>query len=241
MAENCRSRAELVIAVDDTDCPGEGGTGRVGRMIGDRLAERFGVWGVTRHQLAVLPEINYTSRNSANVAHLLAGPADLSALAQEVSSWVAEMALEGSEPGLCIARVEALLGCELGHEAQQRFVTREEVRGEARGRDVWLGHVLEEDGGIVGAFCGACLAAGGNDGRFVQVGRIRSLCGEIAVDEVLAAGVDEVRTTSGELLREGNIIPERLRPALVCGKCVAYVERMGEGRFAGLKGRPGDE
>ncbi len=235
------SQGRFIIAVDDTDCPGQGGTGRVGRMIGNRLAERYGIWGVTRHQLAVLPQIDYTSRNSANAVHLLAVPEDVGSLAQEVASWVAEMALEGSEPGLCLAPTAALVNCKLGREAQRRFVAREEVRAQAAHLGLVLEHVLEHDGGIVGAFSGACLAASGDDGRFVQKGRIRQLGGEADVEQVLAAGVDEVHTTAGEPLREGSIIPEHLRPALVRGRCVAYVEPMPDGRFAALKGRPGDE
>lgn len=235
-----RSRAELVIAVDDTDCPGEGGTGRVARTIAERLAERHAVWGVTRHQLAILPEINYTARNSANVLHLREAAGNVEFLAAQVAAWVDELALAGSEPGLCVAPTEALLGCGLGHEAQVRFVTREEVRREAEARGVHLQPVREADGGLVGAFCGACLAAQGNDGRFVQVGGMRALSGEVTVAQVLAAGADRVLTGAGEEVRKGTLAADRLRPALQGGQCVLYVERLGAGRWRPVKGRPGD-
>lgn len=235
-----RSRAALLIAVDDTDCPQQGGTGRVAREIADRLTNRYPIWGVTRHQLAILPEIDYTARNSANVVHLLEGPDEVDILAAQVASWVAEMALEGSAPGLCLAATEALLGCGLGREAQRRFVTVDEVRHEARTRTVHLQPVLKAEGGIIGAFCGACLAAGGDDGRFVQAGRIRALKGEISVEQALTAGADRVIGPDGEELREGTMPSDRLRPALAGGLCVLYVEQADDGRLLPMKGRPGD-
>ena len=236
-----RSRAELVIAVDDTDCPEAGGTGSVARAIADRLAERYAVWGVTRHQFIILPEINYTAKNSGNVVHVVEMADDPEALAAELERWLDELAVEGSEPGLCVARTEALPGCELGRAAQQRFVSRDEVRTAAEAAGVMLVGVREKAGGIVGAFCGACLAAQGNDGRFVQAGRIRELCGEVTVADVLAAGVDEVRATTGECLAEGKVVVDRLRPALAGGRCVLYCEQVAEGRYTPVKGWPEQE
>ncbi len=234
----CRSKAELIIAVDDTDCPGDGGTGRVARAIADRLAERCAVWGVTRHQFIILPEINYTAKNSGNVVHVMAMPDDLDTLSTELRRWLDELAVEGSEPGLCVARTEALVGCELGRAAQQRFVRREEVRAAAEACGVMLEAVREDVGGIVGAFCGACLAAQGNDGRFVQHGRIREFRGELTVAEMLAAGVDEVRAGTGERLTEGKVVAQRLRPALADGRCVLYCSQLADGNYVPVKGRP---
>lgn len=236
-----RSRAELVIAVDDTDSPEEGGTGSVTRAMADRLAERYGVWGVTRHQFIILPEINYTAKNSGNVVHVVEMPDDPEALAAELEMWLDELAVEGSEPGLCVARTEALPGCELGRAAQQRFVRKDEVRVAAEAAGVMLVGVREKAGGIVGAFCGACLAAQGNDGRFVQAGRIRELCGEVTVADVLTAGVDEVRSATGERLTEGKIVVDRLRPALAGGRCVLYCSRLPDGNYVPVKGWPEEE
>lgn len=227
--------------MDDTDSPEEGGTGKVARAIADRVAERYRVWGVTRHQFVILPEINYTAKNSGNVVHVMEMADDVEALAAELGVWVDELAVEGAEPGLCVARTEAVVGCELGRAAQQRFVRKAEVRAAAEAAGVMLVGVREADGGIVGAFCGACLAAQGNDGRFVQMGRIRELCGEVTVAELPAAGVDEVRAATGERLAEGKVVGERFRPALAGGRCVLYCERVAGGHYAPVKGWPEEE
>ena len=236
-----RSQAQVVIAVDDTDSADEGGTGGLAREVARRLAGRFPVWGVTRHQFILLPEIPYTARNSGNVVHLLRRPPDLNELRDGVAAWVRQMASPGSDPGLCIAPVDALLGCELGRAAQERFVAKDEVRAAARNVGATLDHVCDTDDGIVGAFAGACLAASGDDGRFVQLGTMRSLTGQVTVEDVLAAGGDEVQSVEGDILQDGTIIAERLRPALRGGRCVLYCTRRGDGLWLPVKGAPGDE
>ncbi len=240
-ATPCRSKAQVVIAVDDTDSADAGGTGAVAREIAKRLSSRFPVWGVTRHQLVILPEIDYTARNSTNVVHLLRGPLDLDELQKDAANWVREMASPGSDPGLCIAQVDRLLGCDLGRAAQERFVHKAEVRAAAAAADVLLTHPSHTDDGIVGAFAGACLASQGDDGRFVHAGALRSLAGEITVADVLDAGGDEVRSVEETVVTEGTILAERLRPALCRGRCVLYCARREDGRWLPIKGGPGDE
>jgi hypothetical protein len=235
-----RTKAAVVVAVDDTDIPGQGGTGHVARTIADHLHERFRLWGVTRHQFAVLPEIPYTARNSGNVVHLLDAPDDLSALADEVVEQVRGLHVDGSEPGICVARVEAVLDEPLGLEAKCRFVRRSEAWEAAAAAGVILRHAVEADDGIVGAFAGACLAAQGNDGRFVQIGRMRELSGEVTVEAVLAAGGDDVWSVEGHRLMDAVVVADRLRPALHEGRCVLYCRRQ-NGAWVPIHGAPGDK
>jgi len=239
--EHYRTKAELIIAVDDTDNAEQGGTGRVAREIARRLGERFPIWGVSRHQFVVLPEIPYTRNNSGNAIHVLSSVADIAALADEVGEWLRELCLVGSDPGLCVARPGALLDAELGRAAQARVVSRDEVRRAAEAAGVILRHPCATDDGIVGAFAGACLASSGNDGRFVEVGGMRSLSGRLTVQEVLTAGGDQVRSVEGPILADGVIVADRLRPALRCGKCVVYCAPTDAGEWAPIAGAPGDK
>jgi hypothetical protein len=235
-----RSQARAIVAIDDTDIPGEGGTGSVARRIAERLSPRFPIWGVTRHQFAVLPEIPYTARNSGNALHLLAAPSDLTALAEEVVGWVRKLHVKGSEPGVCVALTEALLGVPLGLEAKRRFVHRHEVWEATAATGAVLRHAIEAQDGIVGAFAGACLAAQGHDGRFVQVGRLRELSGEVSVETVLNGGGDEVRSVEGVPLTQATLVADRLRPALREGRCVLYCRQDG-GVWVPISGAPGDK
>ena len=99
---------------------------------------------------------------------------------------------------------------------------------------------MSTDDGIVGAFAAACLAAQGSDGRFVQIGRMRELCGRFEVAEVLAAGGDEVRSAQEQPLTAGVIIAARLRPALRDGRCVLYCRPRSDGYWEAITGAPGD-
>jgi len=241
-----RTKGRWVIAVDDTDNPEQGGTGRVAREIAGRLAGRWPIWGVTRHQFAVLPEIPYTRNNSGNAIHLLQGPDNAEGLAEEVGGWLGELSLEGSHPTLCVARPEVLLGCDLGRAAQKRYVHPDEARRAADGAGVILVSLRGKDG-LVGAFAGACLASQGDDGRFVERGTLRALEGEVALRELLAAGVDEVKLGTGTSFGRRKLVPvpsfiiaERLRPALRGGKCVLYCRPDGAGRWTALAGGPDD-
>ncbi|MGQ9729752.1 MAG: hypothetical protein ACUVX8_00630 [Candidatus Zipacnadales bacterium] len=235
-----QSKGRLVIAVDDTDTSEEGGTGHVARVIADRLSAQWEVWGVTRHQLAVLPQIPFTARNSVNVVHLLERPENLFDLTSCLEEWLGELAVKGSKPGFCIAPTQALLDEPLGYEAKQRFVERAEIWEAAQQRGVVLRHLWAAPDGIVGAFAGACLAAQGNDGRFVQIGRVRDLSTWVAPAEFLAAGGDEVRSVKEEPVTEGLIWAERLRPALREGRCILYCVNQG-GFWKPVKGALGDE
>jgi len=235
-----RTKAQLVVAIDDTDNPEQGGTGRVAREIAQRLRARFPIWGVTRHQFAVLPGIPYTRNNSGNAIHVLAEAPDLGALTDEIGGWLRELCLPGSDPGLCIARPGALVGNGFGAAAQTRVLTKDEARAVAQTAGVILRNPCATDDGIIGALAGACLACGGNDGRFVEIGEMRPLSGRLTVSEVLAAGGDEVRSVEERPITEGVIAADRLRPALRGGKCVLYCRPGDDGLWAPIMGAPGD-
>jgi hypothetical protein len=198
------------------------------------------VWGVSRHQFVVLPENRYTRNNSGNAIHVRARVPVLAALAEEVAEWLRELSLPGSDPGLCVASPEALRHLDFGRAAQQRFVTREEARETAAAAGVILRAPCATDDGIVGALAAACLASGGDDGRFVEVGAMRRLSGRLTAAEVLAAGGDEVLTVEEAPVTEGAIVADRLRPALRRGKCVLYCRRCEDGSWTPIIGAPGD-
>jgi hypothetical protein len=227
---------QAVIAVDDTDTLQSGGTGSVARALANYMQPRFAIRGVTRHQLAVLPGINYTKKNSTNVVHLLEFPPDPEGLADELCEWLANAAEKGAEPGLCIADVSAVAGHPLGSAAQQRVVKREESRAAAREAGVILRHAREGDGGIIGAFSGSCLASGQDDGRFVQIGSLRELSGRLAAADIRAAGVDEIRTVDEEILEDVVILAGKFRPAMKAGGCVLYCVPDADGNWTPVKG-----
>lgn len=231
----------LIIGVDDTDTVTEGGTGRLCRGLAEVLSQHCRVRGVTRHQLAILPGIPYTRKNSANAVHLLCAPNQGDDLLNYATDWVAEHALASSEPGLCQGSVEALATVRLGRSAQRRVVTIQEARKAAQTAQVTLRALSGKGHGIVGALAAANLASTGNDGRFVTVGHIRELHGLVSIAEVQAAGVEEIRTTEGQTVTTGEIlVANGLRPALCANKPVLFVVP-GKSYWLPIKGWPRPE
>jgi hypothetical protein len=222
----------IFIGIDDTDNPESGGTGRVARGIAACLRDQFPVLGVSRHQFLVDPRVPYTSNNSGNVIHLLTETADLDQLASRVSELLVERCLPGSDPGLCLAASSSS-----GHLFGPAVQTRLASQGEAFAVAAELGAILRPFGGtgdgVIGALAGVILAAGGNDGRFVEVGRTREIGAEVSVAELLDAGVKELQTPTGRRVEHGQVDTRggRVRPVLQDHAPVLLVEPAGEDRW----------
>jgi hypothetical protein len=228
----------FLIAVDDTDTPQAGGTGRLCRQLAEELRSSADIWGVTRHQLAVLPEIPYTRKNSANVVHLTCAATDFESIVEYAVVWVADHCCPGSRPGLCAGSCRTLRDISLGRAAQQRVVTVQETWQAAERFEVILRVVAGDGHGIVGALAAAALASSGSDGRFVEAGAVRELDGIVPIAEAIDAGVDGIRTVTGEPVADGHILVSNgLRPALCEGRVVLFVEHSQEG-WLPVKGWP---
>ena len=75
-------------------------------MIAAELGKTYGLYGVTRHQLLVHPDIPYTSHNSAAVIHLDGcGAADVGRIFRRVKKLMLADYIEGSDPGKTMLRV----------------------------------------------------------------------------------------------------------------------------------------
>jgi hypothetical protein len=72
------------------------------------------------------------------------------------------------------------------------------------------------------------LAASGDDGRYVLVGRVRELSGLQPVSALLDAGLSTVQTLDGQPVSKGLVQTDRLRPARRGGQAIAVVERAGD-------------
>lgn len=224
----------ILIAIDDTDTRESRGTGRLARAIAGSLHPFGTVAGVTRHQLLVHPDIPYTSHNSCAVIHLETGNGVLLAeLVQEVSRMVLDDFIPGSDPGLAVASV-SMVGDEVmmfGQEAKQRVLSQGRAFSLAEKMGIPLVGLGGSRDGVIGALAGLGLAASGNDGRYVLKGRLREFMREARVDDLRAAGVDEVHTTGGETIRTGMVRLKKFpRPSLRTHRAVLFVEE-GDGYY----------
>jgi len=214
----------IFVGIDDTDNLESRGTGRLSRAIADELAFDFHILGVVRHQLLVDPRVPYTSHNSCAVIGLV-GPEDtnLAALLERVKAQMLADFQTGSDPGLCVTAHVPEAVTAFGHKAQCDLVTQAEARALAVANGILLEGLGGTQDGVIGALAGVGLSAEGNDGRYLQVGKIRELTGLQTIETVLNAGVTAVETLDGQPVLEGLIMSDKIRPAMRDGKPVALV------------------
>lgn len=214
----------IYIGVDDTDTLESRGTGRLARGIADNLAREFTILGVVRHQLLVDPRVPYTSHNSCAVI-VIEGQENTSlpALFERVKALMLDDFQEGSDPGLCVTAHVPEAVTAFGRKAQRALVKQQEARELAAAHGIMLEGLGGTQDGVIGSIAGVGLTAAGDDGRYLQVGRIRELTGLQTIEAVLNAGVTAIQTVEGQPVIEGLILADKLRPARRNGKPVALV------------------
>jgi hypothetical protein len=226
----------LYIGLDDTDMPGTRGTGHLARDVAAWLGNDYSIVGVSRHQLLHDRRIPFTANNSSNVIKLDAPEADRLPIFDRVVQFVLPQCPEGSDPGLCVAYPEQVRGVMFGHKCQIEVVPLQLAVETAATRNILLKSLAGSPCGMIGALAGVCLAASGNDGRFVQVGCVRDLKGRVPIAAVLDSGVACVITEDGTKILTGDIeTGNKLRPALRDGRPTLYVKPMEPNVWEALK------
>lgn len=219
----------LFIGLDDTDTLESRGTGHLARQIAGELAVDHSLLGVTRHQLLVDPRVPCTRNNScAAIALDVNGDVDVDGLLTRVRTLMLDDFQLGSDPGLCIAHTVPDAVTAFGQRAQRYLVAQSEARDLASAHQLPLLGLGGTEDGVIGALAAVGLAASGEDGRYVLVGRSRELEGLRSVSEVLAAGVTAVQTPAGEPVAEGLVQTDKLRPARRGSRPIAVVEWAGD-------------
>jgi hypothetical protein len=210
--------------LDDTDTLESRGTGHLARRIAGELSQVMAVQGITRHQLLVDPRVPYTKNNSSAAIHVQSS-LPLNEIADRVREIILADFIPGSDPGLCLVQAAHPELIDFGSRAKQEIVTQEQATRLAERTGAILLGLGGDHSGIIGALAAAGLAAGADDGRYIELGSIRAVNGLVPVDAILAAGVCAVKTVDGETLAGGMVVIDKLRPARRGGKAVAIVEK----------------
>jgi hypothetical protein len=200
----------------------------------------YPVFGVTRHQLYVHPDIPYTSHNSDAVVHVEADGDDamdhLFELAEQV---MLGDYLEGSDPGLAVASAGQIAPSLIayGQDAKSTILTQDRARTLARNLGIRLKGLGGTEDGVIGAMAGLGLAYTKCDGRYLQRGTIRDIHSASSVEGLLQSGVDEIWTLDGRRVTEGSVVfrPEKSPKACpIDGKTVLLVDEK-DGTFMETK------
>jgi tRNA(Ile2) C34 agmatinyltransferase TiaS len=213
------------IGLDDTDNLESRGTGHLARGIAAALAAEYPLLGVTRHQLLMDPRVPCTRNNSCAAIALEAnGELDPDALLQQIRQWMLDDFQPGSDPGLCVAHTVPTAITEFGRQVQRHLVTQRDARSLAHTHGISLEGLGGDQDGVIGALAAVGLAASGEDGRYVLVGRSRELTGLQPIRVLLEAGVAAVQTLDGQPVLDGLVQTDKLRPARRGGRPIAVVQ-----------------
>jgi len=220
----------ILISIDDTDNLESRGTGRLARAIADTLEADYPIYGVTRHQLYVHPDIPYTSHNSCAVIHLdTNGNADIDKIFAFTQQVMLADFVDGSDPGVAVAHADQVAPSLIafGKDAKCTILTQEKARTLAKNLNIRLKGLGGTEDGVIGAMAGLGLAASLNDGRFLKRGKIRDVLGPCSVQQLYAAGIDEVCTLDGRTITSGMVMNEEHKSPKACpvnGRTILFVE-----------------
>ncbi|MGD9101517.1 MAG: ABC transporter substrate-binding protein [Anaerolineae bacterium] len=218
----------LFIGIDDTDNLESRGTGHLARQIAAALSADHPVLGVTRHQLLDDPRVPRTKKNSCAAIVLDAdGQVSPVALLARVRTLMLGNFQPGSDPGLCVSQAVPEAVRAFGRRVQRELVNQAQARALAKAHGLLLQGLGGTQDGVIGALAAVGLAACGDDGRYVLVGRSRQLSGLQPVAALLAAGIAAVQTRDGRPVREGLVQTDKVRPARRGGQPIAVVEWAG--------------
>ena len=215
----------VLIGIDDTDNSTSAGTGRLARALRDLCVERgLRPLGVTRQQFLVDDRIPYTSHNSGACIAVDAdgGPASV----VFAFDFIAERAAPGSDPGVCVARLDAVPAevITFGERAAREVVEMSEAIELARRTHIELRPLGGTGLGVIGALGSVGLHASGNCGRFIQLVGLRELPDRVGREDLTCLGI--------RLEHQGLRTPTRndvyetlgwVRPRLVRGEPVLPV------------------
>ena len=225
----------IYIGIDDTDTTESRGTGKLARSIAQELAHKYPVFGVTRHQLFVHPDIPFTSHNSCAVIHIQSPQSVLNDIFEAAKKLMLADFIEGSDPGLATAETKQVnpAAVAFSQDAKTLIVTQQRALNVAGNCGIRVEGLGGTNGGIIGAVAGIALACLQNDGRFLLKGRNRELTGIRSAEEVVVAGIDQILTLQGKNVTEGKIkIPKNATPSFIHGKAVLFVEPTEDGYVA---------
>ncbi|ATQ68118.1 MULTISPECIES: hypothetical protein [Methylosinus] len=237
---------KIYLGFDDTDVVGAKiGTGRLVRMFERKLPDGARLWGALRHQLLIDPRIPFTSHNSPACAVVeVADEALVPELVARAVAHIAELASDGSDPGLCVARETDDLSeiVEFGLSCTYEIETQERARAVAARAGVRLLGLGGTNDGIIGALAAVGLTAYGWSGRFLEYGRLRRLADPISVAALAEAGIESVAIDREACALAPDALVSTggwLSPRLWNGRAVAPVERV-NGRLVAIGKRPRD-
>lgn len=227
-------RYKTYIAIDDTDEIGYfTSTGEICEEIREHIERYYAkTTSVTRHQLLLHEDIDYTSHNSSMCFTTHLNEQELQEVKEFVVDYVSQKCASSSSPGVCIGFEKDIEDryslINYGLSAKRKVLSKENAFDIAKAQNLFLKELKNEGKGVIGALAGVALRLYGNDGRIK--GKITLDKKSISAKELLMLGYfDEVRLINGDPLDENIsiIVNDYLKGVYKEHKSVLLLEKYG--------------
>lgn len=120
-----------------------------------------------------------------------------------------------------------------GQDAKKTILTQERAVELAVNSNIRLEGFGKTENGVIGAIAGIGLAATKNDGRFLQIGNIRTIKEPQPIEKFIQAGVEKIYTLDGRRVTYGIIFNEDnkpVKPSPINGEVILFVDDI-NGRY----------
>jgi hypothetical protein len=134
----------------------------------------------------------------------------------------------GSNPGLAVAHEDQISPAVInyGQDAKKCIVTQKRAIELAKNSNIKLEGFGKTKNGVIGAIASIGLAATKNDGRFLQIGSIRTIKDPQPVENFIKAGVEKIFTLDGLMITDGIIFNDNnkpVKPSPINGEVILFV------------------
>jgi tRNA(Ile2) C34 agmatinyltransferase TiaS len=231
---------KMFVGFDDTDhIDALYGTGKVVRWFQKALPVGCISHGVVRQQLLIDDSIPYTSHNSAACLIVEVPDQDfITELTARAVAHIEKYAVDGSDPGLCIASEDdpsITTLTEFGFQCTRSIATQKHAL-EITSQVHLSGHGGTNDG-IIGAAAAVGLTASGWSGRFIAFGDLRTYPSEMMVSDLIDKGICVVAMErDAQVPGPGDTVLTNgwLRPRLIGHQPVLFVQCKDSGVWENL-------
>ncbi len=219
----------IYVGIDNTSNSESVGTAKFARRVAEKISDKYHVYGVSRHQFYIHPNIKYSTYNFGAVIHVDSDDEKaIDDIFLTIKGIINSEYNTGSNPGLAVAHENQIspVVINFGHDAKKSILTQKRAVDIALNSNIRLEGFGKTENGVIGAIAGIGLAATRNDGRFLQIGNIRSIKEPQPVENFIAAGVEKIFTLDGIRIKTGIIFNEDdkpVKPSPINGEIVLFV------------------
>ena len=219
----------IYVGIDNTSNNESVGTAKFARRVANKISDKYPVYAVSRHQFYVHPKIKYSTHNFGAVIHL---DCDEEKCVNDVFLIIKGIMEDEfnteSNPGLAVAHEKHISPAVInyGQDAKKSILTQKRAEDLAIHSNIKLEGFGKTKNGIIGAIASIGLAATKNDGRFLQIGNIRTIKEPQPVKNFIKAGIEKIFTLDGRRIKNGTIFNDNnkpVKPSPINGEVILFV------------------